>query len=161
MLIVDAIYSLEQPLTIHSPRVLALLARALFPVVTKVPQTWFYPTGAKQETSVRGPGTRYYGWADVIAGDFHYLRRSAPKRLDGKTLLTTTTTEADVAWARAAGVRRMITTTPRVEGRSFATNTIEALLIALAGERTALTGPAYLELLRRAEIRPDVQDLHT
>ncbi len=75
----------------------------ILPALTFLPFKWFYPTGEKQEKSVKGVGTRYYDWAEVIAGDTHYVKRYAPDQLTGKTILTQTITEADREWARAHG----------------------------------------------------------
>jgi hypothetical protein len=76
-------------------------------------------------------------WADIIAGDFHYIRRHLPTAesgiLKGKTILTNTTTEQDQIELRERGVKRLITTTPSFDGRSFGTNVMEAMCVALNG----------------------------
>ena len=155
----DAVFSLGVNYPIRSIGSLRRIARTLLPVVTKLPFQWFYPTGQKQEQGVKGPGTRYYEWAEVIAGDFLYIRRYAPDRLDGKTILTNTTTREDVEWARQAGVTRMITTTPRVGGRTFGTNVMEAFFVALAGARQPLTESEYLEYIHQVGFKPEITEL--
>jgi hypothetical protein len=83
-----------------------------------------------------------------------------PADLDGKTILTNTTTEGDVEAFRAAGVRYLVTTTPRLEGRSFGTNMIEAALVAVADKGRPLT-PIELEgMIERLELRPEIERLN-
>jgi hypothetical protein len=82
----------------------------------------------------------WYEWATVIAGDCLYIKRHMPERLDGKVIVTNTTTPADVEAFRQRGVRYLVTATPRLEGRSFGTNVMEAALVALAGKKAAADG---------------------
>jgi len=82
------------------------LGRALLPIITRLPFQLIYPTGEKQDkTSPKQ--RRWLEWADIIAGDFHYIRRNLPDNLEGKVVLTNTTTEEDrevmAARRRAAG----------------------------------------------------------
>jgi hypothetical protein len=130
----DLLFALGVPWLIRSQRTLDLVARVLAPPLTQLPIAWLYPTGKRQ--NLGGTSERFaahYRWAEVVAGDWHLIRRHAPARLDGLTILTNTTTKEDVAFLRAAGAARLVTTTPRFEGRSLATNLLEAALIALRG----------------------------
>ncbi|MCK4300120.1 MAG: quinate 5-dehydrogenase, partial [Planctomycetes bacterium] len=53
-----------------------------------------------------------------------------------------------------------VTTTPELEGRSFGTNVMEGVLIALAGKRPEEMQPEdYLSLLRRLGWQPRVVHL--
>jgi hypothetical protein len=155
----DIVFGLNLDRPLRSITSLRRVARLVLPVITQLPQDWFYPTGAKQESSVQGSGTKYYAWADVIAGDTHYAKRYAPQDLTGKTILTQTITAADRDWMKARGVRRLITTTPRMGSRNFATNVLEAMFVALSGKREALSGPEYLEFIRQVGFRPEVNEL--
>ena len=155
----DVVFSLGLPLPLRSIGALRRTAHTLLPIVTRLPFKWFYPTGDKQEKTVQGAGTRYFQWAEVLAGDFLYIKRYAPARLDGKTILTNTTTRADVEWARGAGVRRLITTTPRIGGRSFGTNVMEAFFVALSGQGHALSEAEYLEYIAQIGFKPEVTEL--
>ena len=109
-----------------------MIAFLLLPLFTRLPFSVLYPTGKTQEAVREDWRARYYAWADVVAGDWHYVRRHMPKDMRGKTVITNTTTEEDVAFLRERGVRRLVTTTPRLGGRSFGTNVMEAMLVALA-----------------------------
>jgi hypothetical protein len=137
----DLMFAFGIPWPVHSMRVLDGLARVLAPAVTKLPVSWIYATGSSQtRTTTDERFVRHYRWAEVVAGDWHMIRRYAPARLDGLTILTNTTTKADVAFLAAAGAKRLVTTTPRFEGRSLATNLLEAAFVALRGRDLGRAG---------------------
>lgn len=155
----DLVFLLGLPVPLRSLGAVALTAKLLAPIVTKLPIRWIYPTGSSQEAGVSGWRTRYFERAEVIAGDFHLLKRYGPEELTGKVVLTNTTTAEDVELLRRRGVGRLITTTPRFEGRSLSTNLLEAAFIAVAGKLDR--GPkAYLDLLERSGLEPDILDLN-
>ncbi|WP_337845064.1 quinate 5-dehydrogenase [Thermus sp.] len=153
----DFIFALGLPIPLYSLSFLQKLAYLLLPLLTQLPFTLLYPTGKEQEKAVADWRSRYYRWADLVAGDWHYLRRYMPEDMGGKTVLTNTTTEEDLAFLRARGVARLITTTPRLGGRSFGTNVMEAMLVALAGRE--LTEAEYLRYIDLLGLRPQVLDL--
>jgi hypothetical protein len=156
----DMIFVLGVPMPVRSLTGLGRLASVLAPIVTKLPIAWLYPTGEQQETErSAGRGARHFAWAEVIAGDFHFVRRYAPLDLTGKIVLTNTTTSDDVDLLRERGVRTLITTTPRFDGRSLSTNLLEAAFVALAG-RHPLTADDYRSLLDRSGLEPNVLDLN-
>ncbi|UCH26217.1 MAG: hypothetical protein JSV66_00795, partial [Trueperaceae bacterium] len=103
MIFGDLIFGLGIPVPIKSLRGLDLVARLIAPVVTQVPIQWLYPTGRSQESSHKSWRSRYFDWADVIAGDFHYIRRYLPEQMPGKIVLTNTTTAEDVGLLRKRG----------------------------------------------------------
>lgn len=154
----DLFFVLGVKRALRDPRTVERLARLLLPVVGLLPFRWIYPQGAAQEAPPSAGAEAWYAWAEVVAGDWHLIRRYAPARLDGKTVLTNTTTDADVAWLRERGARAVITTTPRFAGRSLATNLLEAALVAVAG-RHPLPAEAYEELVERAGLEPSVVEL--
>jgi hypothetical protein len=155
----DLMFGLGLPIPIRSLRTVARLARLLMPVVTRVPFTWLYPTGAKQEERhVRF--VKHFEDAEVIAGDFNYIARYMPDRLPGRTILTNTVTAADVEALRARGIKTLITTTPNLGGRSFGTNLMEGLLVAAAGRRPEeMTEADYEAWLDRLAFTPRVEHL--
>ena len=130
----DFIFSLGIPIPLHRLGTLHALATVLLPVFVQLPFRWLYPVGATQETETTSERfARFYAGAEVIAGDWHYIRSYAPSDMGGKTVLTNTTTETDVAFLRERGVRTLITTTPRFDGRSVGTNLLEAAFVAIEG----------------------------
>ncbi|MFO0602325.1 MAG: hypothetical protein U0324_04075 [Polyangiales bacterium] len=155
----DLMFGLGVPVALRSMRALNAVARATLPLVTRLPFTWLYPTGEKQERrEVRF--ARWFEWAEVIAGDFHYIGRHMPDRLPGRTVLTNTVTPKDVDDLRARGIATLVTTTPNLGGRSFGTNLMEALLVASAGRRAEDLTPAdYEAWLDRAALEPRIERL--
>ena len=151
----DLMFALGIPIAIKSLRQLEVLAAILLPIVGRLPISVLYPTGEKQHENIPR-FTRWYEWATVIAGDCLYITRHMPPKLDGKTILTNTTTEEDVDLFRRAGVRHLVTTTPRLEGRSFGTNMMEAALVAVAGKGRPLRAAELEEMITRLELRPSI-----
>lgn len=133
----DLMFGLGIPLALRSLQSVTRLASVLMPVISHVPFEWLYPVGEAQHK--RTPKfQKAFEWAEVIAGDCHYIRRYMPDRLDGKIIVTNTTTPDDLAAFRAAGVRYLVTTTPVLDGRSFGTNMMEAALAAASGRTTPI-----------------------
>jgi hypothetical protein len=155
----DLLFGLGIPFTVSSAQSLKTLAALLMPIAGRLPFEWIYPTGKKQEER-RPRGVQHYQWATVIAGDCHYVRRHMPDRLDGKIIVTNTTTDEDVAIFKAAGVRYLLTTTPVIEGRSFGTNMMEAALIAISGKGRKLSYAELNEMLDQLHFEPQLQELN-
>ncbi|HEV2473412.1 MAG TPA: quinate 5-dehydrogenase, partial [Chthonomonadales bacterium] len=136
------------------------VARIVLPVVVQLPFKWVYPTGEKQERNTP-KFSRYFNEADVIAGDFHYINKYMPVDMRGKIILTNTTTQADVEVLTRRGAACLITTTPVLDGRSFGTNVMEAVLVVLLNKRPEeLTAGDYLAKLKELGWAPQVQELH-
>lgn len=129
----DLIFSSRINYPIRSAGELAELAQKLLPEMTRMPFHQFYPVGEEQTAGSDPRFARYFEEADIIAGDFHYIRRYSPQSLAGKVVITNTTTSEDVAVLRQKGVVWLVTTTPVVDGRSYGTNVIEAALTAALG----------------------------
>ena len=155
----DLVFAVGLPIPIRSYRTVEVLGRLLLPIITRLPFQWFYPTGEKQEK--RTPrAERLFHEADVIAGDWHYIRRYMPDRIPDKTVITNTVRKADIEFLRAAGAARVITTTPVIDGESFATNVMEGVIVALTGRRPeTLTPDDYRAALCQLNWSPSVIEL--
>jgi hypothetical protein len=155
----DLVFAVGLPIPIRSYRTVEALGRLLLPMITRLPFQWFYPTGEKQEK--RTPrAERLFHEADVIAGDWHYIRRYMPDRIPDKTVITNTVRKADIEFLRAAGAARVITTTPVIDGESFATNVMEGVIVALTGRRPeTLTPDDYRAALCQLNWSPSVIEL--
>lgn len=152
----DLIFGLNINKPLYSLQKLAWWAALLAPVVTNLPVSWFYPMGKEQEVRVmRHP--EYFLENDIIAGDFHYIKKFMPNKLPGKIIITNTVTAVDRELLKQAGVKMLITTTPCIEGRSFGTNVMEAMLVALHGSNGSLSADEYLKLLERYHIESSVE----
>jgi len=151
----DLIFGVGLPVPIRTLGGLRLLARILLPVFTRLPFKMIYPTGEKQEKQIQDWRRKYYDWAEVVAGDFLYIKRFMPDRIDGKIVLTNTTTPEDVEMLRERGAAMLVTTTPRLNGRSFGTNVMEGLFVALAG-KFPLSEQDYLDYIEKLGLGPNV-----
>lgn len=162
LIIGDLIFGLGIPIPLHTLKSVDVLGSILLPVLCRLPFKLLYPTGKEQEhVSGEGKYSKYYTAAEVIAGDYHFIRKHLPQRLDGKVILTNTVTAADVDLLRGRGLARLITTTPELGGRSFGTNVMEAVLVAVAGKGPGELTPAdYEGLLDRIGFRPRVEVLN-
>lgn len=155
----DFMFALGLPLALRRLSSLHLAAALIAPVAVQLPFQWLYPTGSSQEQDNPKWG-RWYEWADIVAGDFLFIKKAMPKAMRGKVILTNTTTREDVEDLRRRGVATLITTTPELEGRSFGTNVMEALLVALSGKPLAEITPAdYHALLDRLGFQPRITQL--
>ena len=158
----DFIFALDLDKPVRGLAEFEALAERYLPDACKLPFQFFYPTGKRQDKPPEPKYPEYYAEAAIIAGDFHFMRRFMPERLDGKIVLTNTLTANDIEELRSRGVARLITTTPNFGGRSFGTNVVEATLLALTGKRWAdVTSADYAELAERIGLRPRVVDLVT
>ncbi len=159
----DLIFALGLPVPVASLACMKLIAITILPILTRMPFRLLYPTGTRQEKQ-NPRALKYFTWADIIAGDFHYIKRNLPATgtpLLHKTIITNTTTEADVETLRDLGLHRLITTTPRIEGRSFGTNMMEAALVALSDKPPAeLSRDDYLDMLQRMDWQPSIETLN-
>ncbi|GAB4452016.1 MAG: hypothetical protein OHK0041_15090 [Anaerolineales bacterium] len=155
----DLMFALGVPIPIRSMNGLRTLAKLMIPIVTRFPFEWLYPTGEKQDERIP-KYEKYYHWATVIAGDCHYVKRHMPDDMQGKVIVTNTTTLEDVELFRKCGVKYLVTTTPVLEGRSFGTNMMEAALVAVSGKGRPLTWAEYDELLNKLGFEPQLQELN-
>ena len=155
----DLGFALGIPIPIRSLRGLRFVARIIAPIAGRLPLEFLYPTGEKQEEIVPKFGN-WYAWATVLSGDCLYIKRHMPTRLDGKVVATNTTTPTDIEDFRQRGVRYLVTSTPRLEGRSFGTNMMEAALVAVAQKGRPLTTDELDDMLERLGLKPTIQPLN-
>lgn len=152
----DIIYGLGCNVPIRSLTALRRWAAVLVPIITRLPIKWMYPTGKKQDShSSRHP--EYFTNSDIIAGDFLFIKRFMPSRLEGKTIITNTVTEEDRQMLKGAGVKMLVTTTPCLKGRSFGTNVLEAAIVAASGSKKALKPEAYEAFIKKYNIMPSIE----
>jgi hypothetical protein len=155
----DILFGLGLNIPLKSFAALKRAAGIVLPILVKLPLDWFYPTGEKQNV-ITPKWQSYYQWADIIAGDFLLIKRYMPEQLEGKIILTNTTTDDDAKELAKRGVKQLITTTPEFSGRSFGTNVMEAVLVALSGKAPKdLTPSDYLDLLKQLNWKPRIQNL--
>ncbi|MGI6452594.1 MAG: quinate 5-dehydrogenase [Syntrophomonadaceae bacterium] len=155
----DLIYTIGIPLPLHSLKALKYVGRTIAPFVVRMPFEKLYPTGDKQNVIIPRHAKYYYD-AEIIAGDFHFIRRYLPEKLDGQVIITNTTTQDDLKLLKERGIKQVITTTPNMGGRSFGTNVIEALMVALLNRPLdQIKSTDYYAILNELDLKPGVVDL--
>jgi hypothetical protein len=158
VIIGDLMVGLGIPIAVRGLDRFRVLARLLLPIVSFFPLSMLY-YGSKGE-QFEPKYQRYWQEADLIASDFLFMRKYMPDDLTGKTIVTNTTTAENVELLQARGVRKVITTTPRYEGRSFGTNLTEATLTAYAGKGRPLSDAELNALIDELDLRPNVKRLN-
>jgi hypothetical protein len=156
----DLIFGLGLPVPVRSLARFQRVAYVAAPVVRLLPFKLLYPTGKAQE-KVDNRYQRYYEWAEIIAGDFLFIRRHLPPQLPGRVIITNTVTSADIEELRRRGLKTLITTTPEFNGRSFGTNVMEGVLLTLSGKKPEEVTPAdYNRLLDQLNFKPRIVNLN-
>ncbi len=157
----DFMFGLGLPIPVRRLSTVRVLAAAVLPVLTQLPFAWVYPTGAKQDAEPEDRWGKYYAEADIIAGDFLQIRQFMPPDLSGKIVLTNTTTARNVEMLQKRGLHMLVTSTPRLEGRSFGTNVMEATLLALIDKpQPEITEPDFRDLIARIPLEPNIEVLN-
>ena len=157
----DLIYTIGAPVPLHTLNALRIVGRIVAPFVVRMPFEKLYPTGDQQDVIIPRY-SKYYYEADILAGDFHYIRRYLPEELNGQVVITNTTTREDLELLARRGVSRVITTTPDMGGRSFGTNVIEALMVSILGKAVDEIKPEdYYALLSEMNLKPGIVDLRS
>ncbi|MEE2642187.1 MAG: quinate 5-dehydrogenase [Planctomycetota bacterium] len=159
LMICDAGFLLGIPLYTRHLAIGKFFVTLYGPLVSRLPFSVLYPTGEKQRVN-RPRFRRWFEKADIIADDFHYIRRNMPEDLSGKIIVTNTTTEEDLEELKKRNVRLLCTTTPRLNGRSFGTNVMEAALTAIGGNGKTLPPDRLRMMLDEARIQPTLNLLN-
>jgi len=150
----DLMVALGVPIPIYGIPAFKRVARIMLPIVSYFPMSMlFYGSGGAEHEPKY---VKYFAGSDLIAGDFLFMRKYMPERMDGKTVVTNTTTDENIELLKARGVKTVITTTPRYEGRSFGTNMLEAALTAYAGKGRRLTDGELNGLIDSLKLKPSV-----
>lgn len=158
VIIGDLMFMFGLPFPVYGLENFIRLARLILPAAGYLPMSMLNPPGAKDKT----PHPKYEQFwesADLIAGDMHYIYKYSPENLNGKYVVTNTTTDENLELLRERGVHTVITTTPRYEGRSFGVNLMEAALVAYSGKNRPLGMEELNQLIEKIEIMPTLQKL--
>jgi hypothetical protein len=158
VIIGDLMVALGIPIAIRGLDRFRAIARILLPFVSHFPMSMIF-YGSKGEAH-EPKYQRFWQKADLFASDFLFMLKHLPDDVSGKTVVTNTTTADNVELLRARGVRQVITTTPRYEGRSFGTNMMEAALTAYAGKGRRLSDAELNALIDELDLRPSVERLN-
>jgi hypothetical protein len=157
----DFMFALGLPFPIKTLGQARMLAAVFLPPVSLMPFAWLYPLGSEQDKPPQPKWGKYYEQSYVIAGDFLQIRQHMPDDLTGKIIVTNTTTSKNVEELKARNLHILITVTPRLEGRSFGTNVMEATLLALMDKpQSEVTEADFLDLIERIPLEPNIEVLN-
>lgn len=157
----DLMFALDVPIPLYSLRSIHILAAVLLPVITQLPYKWVYPTGAEQDKPPSQKYRRFYEEVEIIAGDFMQIWSHLPDDLSGKIIITNTTTEKNVEELQKRNLHILVTTTPRLGGRSFGTNVMEAMCRCLIDKPDDQIAEAdFRDLIERIPLKPQVHMLN-
>ncbi|WP_129631134.1 serine carboxypeptidase [Candidatus Oscillochloris fontis] len=150
------------------PRSLAqleLYAATTLPITALLPYRMIHPIALGQEG--HDPrAERVFSWAHVIAGDFAFIRRFAPKDLKGKVIVTDDPSPQEIEDLRQRGVMTLVTMHPPLtdEGscpRPFvSSDVLEAIVAAIQETGRQPNEAEVLDFIAAAHWGPAVQDLN-
>lgn len=139
---------------------LEIYAATMLPFLALLPYRFIHPIALGQEAH-DSRAEHLFRWADVIAGDFAYIRRFAPANLQGKVILTDDPSPAEIEDLRERGVATLITMTPPLSAdRPFvATDVLEAIAVAVMESGPHPAQADLIDFIDTAEWRPTVRRL--
>lgn len=157
----DLMFALGLPIPVRKLSTVRLIASLLLPVITQMPFSWFYALGSEQDKLPQHKWERYYDHAQVLGGDFIQIRQYMPNDLTGKMVVTNTTTAKNVEELRKRNLHILVTVTPRLDGRSFGTNVMEATLLALMDKpQSEVTEADFRDLIETIPLEPNIEVLN-
>jgi hypothetical protein len=157
----DLMFALDVPIPLHSLRSIHILAVIIMPILTRLPFSLVYPVGEKQDKEPSTKYSRFYKEADIIAGDFLQVWSNIPDDLSGKIIITNTTTAKDVEKLQKRNLHILLTTTPRLAGRSFGANVIEAACRCLIDKSDdQITEQDFVDLIESIPLKPQLHVLN-
>lgn len=157
----DLIFGLGIPIPIYKMSTFTATARILLPIVTRMPIKMLYPIGVEQDKNPSGRYSKYYERAEIIAGDYHLIKKYMPEDMEGKTIITNTITEKDIIQLRSRKLASLITTTPNIDGRSFGTNVLEAMFVSILNKQLqTVSEDNYEKILDEIVYKPRIENFN-
>lgn len=140
---------------------LELYAATALPILALLPYRFIHPVALGQE-GFDGRAVDLFRWADVIAGDFAFIRRFAPNDLTRKTIITDDPSPAEIEDLRRRGVTTLVTMTPPLnDQRPFlAADVLEAIITAITESPRQPADGEVIDFITAAGWEPTVQDLN-
>jgi hypothetical protein len=155
LIIGDLMFTLGVPIPIYGLKSFKRWAHFLMPIIGFLPLSAINPPCSKDE-ACKPKHSQFWESADCIAGDMLYIRKYSPDNLQGKLVITNTTTEENIALLKKKGVKTVITMSPRFDGRSFGTNVMEGVLTAVAGKNRLLSREELNQVIDEIQLKPTI-----
>lgn len=148
---------------IGSPTTGSRLARATLRRLSQLPVERFTPPTGRADDN---HGNRMFRWAEVLAGDLSLIRRSAPRDLRGKTIVTEFADPVGLEDLHDRGASCVVTLMPALvpdaAAARFSSAAIEAVLAAARPDPAmGLTEDTYLDMISEVQWTPSVRYLQT
>ncbi|MEW6523523.1 MAG: quinate 5-dehydrogenase [Bacillota bacterium] len=140
--VADPVVALGLPLSFSSLSRFEILAGLTLPFLSWLPLGSLYPNarpagrrGLFDVFRPRGHVRRLLEWAQVIAGDLHFLTKILPGPLAGKTVLTSGLEPEQARSLLQQGAELVVSMDCTEQAGSMSANMLEAACVALAGRR--------------------------
>jgi predicted amino acid dehydrogenase len=140
---------------------LDLYAATTLPLTALLPYKLLHPVALGQEGR-DGRAEALFAWADVIAGDFAFIRRFAPDDLRRKTIVTDDPSPAEIEGLRARGAANLVTLSPKLseEHPYVSADVLEGIAVALLECGASPTEGDLINFIAEAGWGPDVLRLN-
>jgi len=145
----------------RSLRQLEIYAATVLPFLSLLPYKYLHPVALGREGH-SDRAAALFRWAEVVAGDFAYIRRFAPPDLRGKTIVTDDPSPDEIDDLAGRGVSTLVTMTPPIsDDRPFvSTDVLEAIVTAVL-ESGAQPGEAeVIDFIDAAGWGPTIEHLN-
>lgn len=153
----DPLIHFNTPYVLDSLSALDYYATASMPVLTRMPYSWFYPKGWDGDQWKPLLLSKPFEKAEIIIGDYTYIRHYTPSMLPNKIVVTDSVDQAGVALLKKRGVRTIITTVPDLFKQRTDINVMHAVIAAYLDKKPQeISENDYLEIFDKANIEPRV-----
>lgn len=153
----DPLIHFNTPYVLDSINALEYYATASMPVLTRMPYSWFYPKGWDGDQWKPLLIGKPFEKAEIIIGDYTYIRHYTPSMLPNKIVVTDSVDEAGIALLKKRGVRTIVTTVPDLFKQRIDINVMHALFAAYLDKKPQeINENDYLEIIDKANIEPRV-----
>ncbi|MEW6737217.1 MAG: hypothetical protein AB1489_38385, partial [Acidobacteriota bacterium] len=153
----DPLVHFSAPYLLDSINALEYYAAGAMPLLTRMPYSWFYPKGWNGDEWKPLLLGRPFEKAELIVGDYSYIRHYTPSMLPNKVVITDSIDDEGIAMLKKRGVRTIITTVPELFKQHTDINVLQALFTAYLEKRPQeISENDYLELIDQAGIQPRI-----
>lgn len=140
---------------------LDIYARTTLPITALLPYRVLHPVALGSEGR-DARAAKLFAWADVIAGDFAYIRRFAPDALKNKIIVTDDPSLAEIADLAARGASLLVTLGPKLadDHPYVSADILEAIAVAVLECGAQPTEGDIINFIAAAGWGPDVATLN-
>src|SRR5439155_11784277 len=150
----DPMVHFSTPYLLESISALEYYASAAMPLLTRMPYSWFYPKGWTGDEWKQLLFGRPFEKAEIIVGDYSYVRHYTPSMLPNKVVITDTIDDEGIGLLKKRGIRTIITTVPEIFKEHVDINVMHALFTAYLEKKPhEISENDYLEVIDKSGIQ--------